>query len=103
VYVFDHQRMFIGSMNLDPRSLELNSEMGVIVKSAEMATDFEEPLKKSFKTEAYRVSFKEGTDDLEWTTQVGDQVQRYDSEPEVGVWKKSTSLFYSLFVPESLL
>jgi phosphatidylserine/phosphatidylglycerophosphate/cardiolipin synthase-like enzyme len=32
--VIDRERAFIGSMNLDPRSEILNSEMGVIIDSA---------------------------------------------------------------------
>jgi len=35
--VVDRQRSFIGSMNLDPRSSEINSEMGVIIDSTELA------------------------------------------------------------------
>jgi putative cardiolipin synthase len=35
--VIDRQRVFIGSMNLDPRSWVLNSEMGVIVESPGLA------------------------------------------------------------------
>jgi cardiolipin synthase C len=35
--VIDRQRAFIGSMNLDPRSEILNSEMGVIVDSPALA------------------------------------------------------------------
>jgi phosphatidylserine/phosphatidylglycerophosphate/cardiolipin synthase-like enzyme len=32
--VIDRERAFVGSMNLDPRSQILNSEMGVIIDSA---------------------------------------------------------------------
>jgi putative cardiolipin synthase len=35
--VVDRKRVFIGSMNLDPRSGEINSEMGVIVDSPDLA------------------------------------------------------------------
>jgi putative cardiolipin synthase len=35
--VIDRERSFIGSMNLDPRSEVINSEMGVIVESAPLA------------------------------------------------------------------
>ena len=35
--VVDRERVFIGSMNLDPRSSDLNSEMGVIIDSRELA------------------------------------------------------------------
>ena len=37
VFVFDRQRVFIGSMNLDQRSLYLNTEIGLIIDSPELA------------------------------------------------------------------
>jgi len=35
--VVDRERLFVGSMNLDPRSIEINTEIGVFVESAELA------------------------------------------------------------------
>jgi putative cardiolipin synthase len=35
--VVDRKRVFIGSMNLDPRSYQINSEMGIIVESTDLA------------------------------------------------------------------
>jgi cardiolipin synthase C len=37
LYVFDRQRLFIGSMNLDQRSRHLNTEVGLIIDSAELS------------------------------------------------------------------
>jgi putative cardiolipin synthase len=34
--VIDHDKVFIGSANLDPRSLRLNTEMGLLIESAEL-------------------------------------------------------------------
>jgi putative cardiolipin synthase len=36
-YVFDRKRVFIGSANLDPRSLDLNTEIGLMIDSPELA------------------------------------------------------------------
>jgi len=36
-YVFDRKRVFIGSANLDRRSLHLNTEIGLMIESAELA------------------------------------------------------------------
>jgi putative cardiolipin synthase len=36
-FVFDRQRVFIGSFNFDPRSFYENTEIGVLLKSPEMA------------------------------------------------------------------
>lgn len=37
LYVFDQQRLFVGSMNFDQRSMHLNTEIGLIIDSPELA------------------------------------------------------------------
>jgi len=37
VFVFDRKRVFIGSMNFDRRSLRVNTEMGLLINSPELA------------------------------------------------------------------
>ena len=37
LFVFDRQRLFIGSMNFDQRSMHLNTEIGLIIDSPELA------------------------------------------------------------------
>jgi len=37
VIVFGRKRVFIGSMNLDQRSLHLNAEIGIIIDNPELA------------------------------------------------------------------
>ena len=36
--VFDRQSVWIGSFNLDPRSIGINTEVGVMIDSPEIAT-----------------------------------------------------------------
>src|SRR6185369_11868110 len=36
-FVFDRQKLFVGSMNFDQRSLHLNTELGLIIESPELA------------------------------------------------------------------
>jgi putative cardiolipin synthase len=36
-FVFDRQKLFIGSMNFDQRSLHLNTELGLMIESPELA------------------------------------------------------------------
>ena len=37
VFVFDRERVFVGSMNFDQRSLRVNTELGFIIDSREIA------------------------------------------------------------------
>jgi phosphatidylserine/phosphatidylglycerophosphate/cardiolipin synthase-like enzyme len=38
--LIDHRTMFIGSLNLDPRSIEINAEMGLLIDSESMVQGF---------------------------------------------------------------
>jgi putative cardiolipin synthase len=54
--VIDRQRVFIGSMNLDPRSWALNSEMGVVVESPALADELARNMERDMQPEnAWRV------------------------------------------------
>lgn len=44
--IIDGQRLFIGTFNLDPRSANLNTEVGVIIENQEIATRVETQIEK---------------------------------------------------------
>ena len=46
--VVDHDRVFVGSCNLDARSLRINTEMGLLIKSPELNHQLRETLKFDF-------------------------------------------------------
>jgi len=86
LFVFDRQRLFIGSMNFDQRSLRLNTEIGLIIDSPELArqaaTRFEfmaQPA-NSYSL-ALRTDGGAGAPRLIWRTQEGTQPVEYDKEP----------------------
>lgn len=91
--VFDRQRIYIGSMNFDERSRHLNTEIGLIINSPELAnvtadrfTSMAEP------SNAYRPSLVGGTRDerarMVWTTQENGTVVVYKTEPAPNVWRR---------------
>ncbi len=102
LFGFDKQYLFVGSFNLDARSVALNTEMGVYFE----APDYARQLSESFDTKAmvkgYRVQLSDDGD-LHWITLEAGKEVRFDSEPETGFWKRFTTGFMSLFVPESQL
>ena len=99
---FDQQYLFIGSFNLDARSVALNTELGVYFESPEYARLLTEQFEKYAMIKAYRVLL---TDDgeLEWLTLEDGKEVRFDNEPETGFWKRFSTDFLSIFVPESEL
>ncbi|MCX2980618.1 phospholipase D family protein [Halieaceae bacterium IMCC14734] len=46
--VFDNDRVFVGSANLDPRSLHINTEMGLIIHSATFNAEVREAFEPDF-------------------------------------------------------
>jgi len=103
-FVFDRRQLFVGSLNLDPRSLYLNTELGIVVESPELAEklarQFEEFLRPEY---SYRLVL-EGTDgDLVWVSEENGREVRATRDPEVGFWRRTSTWFLSLFAPESML
>jgi len=55
-YTVDGRAIFVGSFNLDPRSTKLNTEMGLVIDSAQMAKQLSSGVDKAYPDIAYRVS-----------------------------------------------
>lgn len=79
-FVFDDASVFIGSVNLDPRSLQLNTEVGVVANSPELAAEVAALFARWSSTQlAYEVTERpDGT--LSWTGGFSD-------EPNAGFWR----------------
>ena len=59
--IIDHDKVFIGSANLDPRSLRLNTEMGFLVVSDQFNRTLRSALEGDFSTaNAWRLELQEG-------------------------------------------
>ncbi|MEK2689274.1 phospholipase D family protein [Bdellovibrio sp. GT3] len=100
--VFDRRTILVGSMNLDPRSVFLNSEMGVIIDSTEMAEKFVTQFQENLPEIAYQLGLNE-KNKLTWTTLEDGQKKTFTSEPETTWWQRVKASFLSWIVPESQL
>jgi putative cardiolipin synthase len=94
--VADRKTVVIGSFNLDPRSIALNTEIVIIVESTELAERVLDYLDQGVSLEnSYRVMLEvdeaTGTDRLVWITEIDGEEVRYYSEPEVSTWRRFTS------------
>ncbi|MDV6252268.1 phospholipase D family protein [Vibrio sp. EA2] len=97
--LIDKETLFVGSMNWDPRSAKLNTEMAAVIKQPEYVQDFLATLPEILNNNAYRVTLRDG--DIVWTdNKTG---QEYDSEPEAGVWRKLGSWFAGILPIEDQL
>ncbi|WP_347355986.1 phospholipase D family protein [Bdellovibrio sp.] len=102
VFIFDRKKVFVGSMNLDPRSVTLNSEMGVVVESPEFAKAVAERFMEDLSEDSYEVVLS-GSKKLEWKTREGNQEHTYFSDPETTWWKRFKAAISAIFIPESWL
>ncbi len=86
--VIDRRWAYVGSMNLDPRSANLNMEMGVLVESPELVRQLLEQFDRTTSPElSYRVVLEEG-EGLVWYDQAGGRERRLEREPDASVWRR---------------
>jgi putative cardiolipin synthase len=86
LFVFDRQRVFIGSMNFDQRSMRLNTEVGLIIDSPELARQTAARFESmSQPANSYALALRAeragGAPRLLWRTREGGQAVEYDTEP----------------------
>ena len=79
-FTADHERVFIGSFNFDPRSAKLNTEMGFVIESADLAKQIADGLEEGILKSAYQVRLK-ADGELEWIEQRGDRTVLHETEP----------------------
>ncbi|WOO42190.1 phospholipase D family protein [Rubellicoccus peritrichatus] len=100
-FAFDQQYIFIGSFNLDARSVALNTEFGVYFESPKHAKQMKKAFDEDAMTLGYRVLLNDN--ELEWVTLENGEEVRYQDEPETTFFQRLNAGFMSLFIPESQL
>ncbi|MDE4455741.1 phospholipase D family protein [Psychrobacter sp. DAB_AL62B] len=83
-FAVDDYQVFIGSYNVDPRSANINTEMGVIINDDQLATQLHDALSDDLLSQAYEVKLQDNGN-LQWHTIEDDKKVIYDSEPRVDV------------------
>jgi putative cardiolipin synthase len=107
VFVIDNQRAFVGSMNFDQRSLDINTEIGVIIDSPQVAHDIAARFEaiaqpaNSYKLELETTAA--GNSTIQWVTEVDGKRTRWDTEPDVDAGKRTLIQMLSLLPLETML
>ncbi|MBJ2154825.1 phospholipase D family protein [Variovorax sp. IB41] len=99
----DKTRIFIGSMNLDPRSASQNTEMGLVVDSPQLAREMLRIINISKLQNSYRLRLAKDTGTLQWLTSDGEKEVILTSEPESGFFQRFYNMLIAPIVPEMLL
>jgi cardiolipin synthase C len=101
-YIIDRRQIFVGSLNLDPRSVSLNTEMGIVVRSEPLCAQFHDSLERALLDLAYRVEI-DRSGSLSWLTRESGQEVRVEGEPGVGAFRKVVLFLEGLLPVEAQL
>ena len=93
MFVFDRKRVFIGSMNFDQRSMHLNTEIGLIIDSPELAQQVAARFEAMVQpVNAYQLALRPHDagrpPSLMWLTQEDGKAVEYDTEPARDDWQR---------------
>ena len=78
--VIDSQTLFVGTFNLDPRSANLNTEIGVLIHNPQLATQVEQQIQTDMQP------------DNSWNAKI-------DSPDSKAPWLKRIQVFFLSFLP----
>jgi putative cardiolipin synthase len=94
VYVFDRARTVIGSLNLDPRSMLLNTEIGILIHSGSFASEIGDCIDVLGSPDfSYRVTLQQDTDQVIWIDKQDGVDIRVPGEPGAGLWRRLAAFF----------
>jgi putative cardiolipin synthase len=102
MYVFDRQKLFIGSMNYDQRSKRINTEIGLIIQSPDLAQQTARRFEAMVKpNECYIVGLISGdapakSPRLVWRTEKDGRMVEYTREPARSEWQRLKVKFLAL-------
>jgi len=105
-FVFDRQQVFIGSLNLDPRAVLHNTEIGMILESPAIAQNMAGWFDDNIQRLAFRLELKtadNGYEQLLWHGLEEGEPVTYTQEPHTGFWRRLGIGFMSILPIESQL
>jgi putative cardiolipin synthase len=90
----DDERIFVGSFNLDQRSVGLNTELGLIIESRNLAQRLAGVMRDKVPQMAYEVKL-DANGELYWLERRDGKVIRHNKEPGATLWRRTSVTFLS--------
>jgi putative cardiolipin synthase len=103
-FVVDRETVFIGSLNLDPRSVVQNTEIGVVMESHEIGAHMGDNFDQRIDEVAFRLTLEtdeQGGEQLRWHGQVEGEPTTFTSDPNTSFWRRFSVGFMRLMPIES--
>ena len=101
--VIDQKTVFIGSMNMDARSANTNSELGLVIRSTEIARQVTSLLDDISADGSYRLQLIGHSDQIEWSSGEGALEKKWYIDPETTRPQRFWLKMAAPFAPEELL
>ena len=89
--MFDRERVFIGSLNFDPRSVVENTEIGIVFEVESIAAEMANWFDREIESIAFRLELETGADGRErivWHGTEDGEPHVFTSEPHTGFWRR---------------
>ena len=105
-FIIDRTQVFIGSLNLDPRSVKENTEIGIVLTSMEIANSMGDWFDQNIERLAFRLELhadEDGDEEILWYGLEGGKQTIYKTDPHTGFWRRFGVGFMSLMPIESQL
>ena len=99
--LIDRRQIFVGSLNLDPRSIDINTEMGILIDSPALVGEMTDNVMSRIPDMAYRVKMDEKRK-LTWHATIDGQEVVETSEPQTSAWRRFQAWFMKI-APEKQL
>ena len=100
--VIDQRTVFIGSLNMDRRSARFNSELGLVMRSPEIAKQVTNVLDDITADGSYKLSLDRKGHIL-WSVGEGDAERTWHTDPETTRLQRFSLKLLAPFAPEELL
>ena len=98
-FAVDRRSLFIGSFNWNQRSMNRDTESGVIIHSPAMAAEFVDVVRAWMTEVSFKLSLDE-SNNIVWTIVENGEEVSTDKEPQTGAWKRFSAWFLRI-VPRS--
>lgn len=102
----DNELMFVGSFNFDPRSLNINTEIGILFQDPAIASHSTQNFAEHIDRIAFRVELvkdDKGKESMRWTGIEGGKEVVFTHEPYAGFWKRLSVNLMRILPIDSML
>jgi phosphatidylserine/phosphatidylglycerophosphate/cardiolipin synthase-like enzyme len=101
--VIDQKTVFIGSLNMDARSARQNSELGIVIRSSDIARQVASLIDDVSDDGSYKLQLFDHTDQIEWLSGAPGAEEVWFQDPHTTTFERIALDLLAPFAPDELL